>query len=108
VLNGLAVGGGANFVGPSKVGNAASAFDYFWSDPYYLLSAHVSFTTKIFDKSVKWQLNAKNLLNESDPVTTGYTAYREGGANANPITYVPGNYRYNDPRQIILTASVKF
>jgi outer membrane receptor protein involved in Fe transport len=108
MLKGLAVGGGANFVGPSKIGNAASAFDYFWSDSYYLLSGHVSFTTKIFDKSIKWQLNVKNLLNESDPVDTSYVAYRERGASTNPITYVPGNYRYNDPRQIILTASVKF
>lgn len=107
-LKGLGIGGGANFVGPSKIGNGATAFDYFWSDAYYLVSGHVSYTTKFFNQTVKWQLNVKNILDEDDPVNLAYAAYRQKGLSSNPIVYLPSTYRYNDPRQFTLSATVKF
>jgi outer membrane receptor protein involved in Fe transport len=107
-FNGVAVGAGANVVGPQKVGSAATPFDYLWADSYYLVSAHVSFSTKILEKPVKWQINVKNLFNEDDPVATSFGGYREKGVSSNPIHYIPNAYRYNDPREIILSATVKF
>jgi outer membrane receptor for monomeric catechols len=107
-LKSLAIGGGVNLVGASKIGNGATGFDYLWSDPYYLLTGHLSYTTRIFNQSIKWQVNVKNLLNESDPVATSIGTFREKGIAANPAFYVENNYRYNDPRQIIVSASVAF
>jgi outer membrane receptor protein involved in Fe transport len=107
-LDGLAVGAGGNYVGPAKVGAGATAFDYLWTEPFYLVSAHASFTTKLYGKVVKWQLNVKNLLDERDLVTRNFGGYRQNGVSANPIFYAPNVLRYNDPRQFILSASVKF
>ena len=107
-MRGLAVGLGGNFVGPSKIGTRASSFDYFWSDSYFLLSGHVSYEAKIFKHDVKLQLNVRNILDQDDPVNTSVGAYHEKGISSNPVVYIPNAYRYNDPREYILTVSTTF
>jgi outer membrane receptor protein involved in Fe transport len=107
-LNGFAFGGGTNVVGPAKVGSGLTAFNYLYSDPFFLLSSHVSYTTQVGKATLKLQLNVNNMLNESDPVATSFAAYRQSGVTANTPTFVPAAYRYNDPRQFILSATVTF
>lgn len=107
-LKGLAFGGGTNFVGPAKVGSGLTAFDYLYAKSYHLLTAHVSYTTMLWKKQVRWQLNVNNLLDERDPVATSFGNYRVGGLATNPNNFAPNAFRFNDPRQAILSATVSF
>jgi hypothetical protein len=107
-LKGFAAGAGTNIVGPAKVGAGATAFDYLYSESYYLVSANLSYSMKLSDMRLKFQLNVSNLLDEDDLVTRSFAGYRQGGSNANPIYYVPSAFRYQNPRQFVLSATLSF
>src|SRR5690606_20786161 len=107
-LEGFSIGGGTNIVGPAKVGAGATAFDYLYSDSYYLLSANLSYTMKLSDMRLKFQLNVSNLLDEDDLVTRSFAGSRVGGLSSNPTTYVASAFRYQNPRQFVLSATLSF
>jgi outer membrane receptor protein involved in Fe transport len=107
-LKGLAAGTGINYVGPSKIGVKASSFDYFYSQSYYLLSGHVAYNFKFRKRDLSVQLNVTNLLDEDEVVNTSSLVYRLNGVTANPANYVPGNFRFQDPRKIVVSATMKF
>jgi len=105
---GLSLGLGANFFGRIKVGNAATAFDYRYSNAYYLVTTKISYDMRIKGYPVTFQLNVNNLLDYDDLITTSYVAWRQGGVTTNPTYYIPGNFRYPEPRQFIFSTTVKF
>jgi outer membrane receptor protein involved in Fe transport len=107
-LKGLSVGGGTNIVGPAKVGSGSTAYDYLYADSYYLLTLNASYSMKIRKARVQFQINVNNLLDEDDTVTTAFASYRQDGQATNPLMYVPSRFRYHNPRQLILSASVSF
>lgn len=107
-LRGVAVGLGANFVGPAKVGSGVSAFDYKYSESYFLVSGNIQYRTRLLQRPLVLQLNVNNLLDRDDLIATTYGTYRAGGVAANPAFYAPNAFRYLDPRQFIFSASLKF
>jgi outer membrane receptor for monomeric catechols len=107
-LRGVTVGGGVNVVGPAKVGSAATPFEYLYSNSYYLVSAHVSYTRNIGKTQWRFQANISNALDQDDPIITNYTNYKVQGVTANPDGFVPNGFRINDPRQLIFSTTVRF
>jgi outer membrane receptor protein involved in Fe transport len=108
-LNNVSTGLGANIRGKVKIGNTReSPFDYLYSEPYYLLSGHVSYEHKFRPATVVFQLNVSNILDRDDLITTSYTDVRAGGLATNPIIRVPNAFRYLDPRRFTFTTTLKF
>ncbi|MBE7539066.1 MAG: TonB-dependent receptor [Opitutaceae bacterium] len=100
MLKGFAIGGGANFRGRLVIGNRRSSpFEYVYSDPYVLVTSHVSYTHKIGGVRTRYQLNVSNLLNDRDVVFTNYTF------NAGLGTEVPNAFRHQAPRRFMLTVT---
>ncbi len=62
--------------------------------------AQIGYTLAILRKKVRWsiQLNVNNLTNQRELVVN----------NTDPITLAPVQYRYQDPRQFILTNTFSF
>lgn len=108
-LKGFGLGGGVNFRGKTKIGNTlASAYDYLYSDPYELVSTHVSYTRKIGKVNARLQLNVSNLFDNDDLVFTSYQNYRTGGLASQPLNRIPGDFTYLAPRRFVLTATFGF
>jgi outer membrane receptor for monomeric catechols len=107
-LKGLSIGGGTNLVGPAKVGSGATPFNYLYADSYFLLSSNISYNVPLGRRSLRLQVNVNNILDEDEPVTTTFGAYRVGGIAANPPTFAPNGFRLHDPRQFIFSATMTF
>ena len=62
--------------------------------------AQIGYTFALLKKKVRWsiQLNVNNLTNQRELVVN----------NTDPITLAPVQYRYQDPRQFILTNTFSF
>lgn len=107
-LKGLAYGAGANVVGPAKVGSGATAFDYLYADSYYLVSGHIAYTLNFAKTQWRFQLNVSNALDQRDPIATSFGNYKVQGVAANPNNFAANGFRFSDPRQLILSTTVKF
>ncbi|MFT3784185.1 MAG: TonB-dependent receptor [Nibricoccus sp.] len=105
----LAFGLGANFRGPAKVGSTVvSAYDYLYSNSYYILSGHIGYERKFGKINGKIQLNVANILDNDDLIVTGYADYKAGGTGTAPFPRVPSKFRYIDPRKFTLTTTIEF
>jgi len=107
-FKGLAIGAGTNVVGPAKVGSGQTAFDYLYSESYFLLSGHISYTLPLGKSQLRVQLNVSNILDQKDPVITSYGTYQVGGDKTATKYFAPNGFRFNNPRQFILSATVTF
>jgi outer membrane receptor protein involved in Fe transport len=109
-LRNVSLGAGANFRGKSKIASTlASAYDYLYSDSYYLVSAHATWRHR-FNKSLngRFQLNVSNVFNSDKLIYNTYATFRVGGLAANPLNQVPGTIRIPEPRKITLSATFDF
>jgi hypothetical protein len=79
-----------------------------YSDAYYLVSGNVSYTLHLGKRQLRLQLNMNNILDEDEPVTTTFGAYRVGGIGTNPPVFAANGFRFHDPRQAILSATLSF
>jgi outer membrane receptor protein involved in Fe transport len=107
-LKGLAFGAGANLVGPAKVGSGATAFDYLYAGSYYLVSGHLAYTMNVAKTQLRFQLNISNAFDQRKPIATSFFNYKAQGVATNPNNFVPNGFRFNDPRQVIFSTTVKF
>jgi len=62
--------------------------------------AQIGYTRSLFKNKIKWsiQLNVNNLTDQRELIIN----------NLHPRTLAPLTYRYQDPRQLILTNTVSF
>ncbi len=107
-FKGLAAGAGVNLVGPAKVGTGATPFTYLYARSYYLVSGHVAYTLNLKKSQVRFQLNIANALDQRKPIATSFGNYKVQGVTANPDNFAPNAFRFNDPRQLIFSTTVKF
>ncbi len=100
-LKSLRIGGGGNFVGKRIIGNTLSnAYDYIYNDAYSIYTATLGYNFKWMKNSWDVQLNVNNLFDYDDPIYRNTANYRG--------TIIPSAYHYIDPRQVILTATLRF
>jgi len=119
ILKGFAVGGGARFR-LGRVAGARAAITWApgtnYTDPLNgrviertekvtapdqeVYDAFLSYQRPIMDKKFLWrvQLNVNNVTNQRELVIN----------NIDPVTLEPRQYRYQDPRQYILTNTISF
>lgn len=104
VLNGASLGVGARWRGKSVVGYTSSdpaVRELIYGDPYVIIDANIGYRRKVsfFGKPTEWsvQLNATNLLDEDDLVTT------ETFADGRMRQYV-----FQTPRRWILSTTIKY
>jgi outer membrane receptor for ferric coprogen and ferric-rhodotorulic acid len=98
-LKGLSIGGGASFVGRRIIGNqVTNAFDYLKAPAYHTVTLSVGQSFKVFQRSVRLQLNVNNLLDLEQPFFTGVRTLN--GRNYRDAFY------YLEPRKFLLSATV--
>lgn len=106
-LKNLAVGLGGNFRGKAKVGNtAASAYEYLYSDSYYILSGHLGYERKFGKVNAKFQLNVSNILDNGDVIIASYGDFKAN--NAGTAVRIPNEFRYIDPRRFTLSVNLTY
>lgn len=97
-LKGLRVGAGSTWQGRKVIGNTlASAYDYIYSDGYYIMNATVGYNFMFGKHRVDLQLNVDNLLDNRDPVFMSAQTY-SGRVYRH-------NVYYNQPRRVALSIS---
>lgn len=105
IIEGLSIGGGANFRGERLVGNRpGDAFDYIYADDYVLFTFVMGYDFSVRDTMVSVQLNVSNLFDKEIVRPTRYGSYRAGSENF----FVPDRFHVQDPRRILLTVSAAF
>lgn len=119
VLKGFSVGGGVR-MRKGRVAGALANYDFTSGTDYTdtwngrvlkgvttvnatdqdTYDAQLGYTLAILNKKVRWniQLNVNNLTNQRELIVT----------NTHPRTLAPTQYRYQDPRQFILTNTFSF
>lgn len=114
-LKGFDAGLGANVRGKNKVDVAFNdPYHFLYSPAYYTVAAHVSYGFKLSnDIQVRLQLNVKNLLDDDTLVLTSqdsnaYGTYRVGGFPTNPQAQVTNRFKFQEPRQFIVSATFEF
>jgi iron complex outermembrane recepter protein len=104
-IKGLRIGGGAQFYGPSIVGNEIGLpFNYVYAKKYHLVSAQIGYPFKIGKYQIDVQLNVDNLLDYNDAITNGLFVYTLNGQSIN----VPYGKKAVWPRATRLTVTIPF
>jgi iron complex outermembrane receptor protein len=104
-IKGLRIGGGAQFYGPSIVGNEIGLpFNYVYAKKYHLVSAQIGYPFKIGKYLIDVQLNVDNLLDYDDTITNGLFVYTLNGQSIN----VPYGKKAVWPRAARLTVTIPF
>jgi hypothetical protein len=103
-LDGIGIGGGANFRGKNIIGNVRNQpFEYLYAKSYALATAHVSYSHRIGDRiRARYQINVSNLFNNRDVVFGGYSYV---GALGDDFA---NGFRHQNPRRVMLTATFDF
>ncbi len=100
-LKNVRLGGGANFIGRTIVGNVAGRpYDYVYRPGYSLVSAVAGYSFQWRDLRWDVQLNVSNLFNEDQPVFLDTTIFQGQTVYANFFSL--------EPRRTTLTATVRF
>jgi hypothetical protein len=100
-LKGLSLGSGANFYGKRLIGNEFNqVMNYVYSESYHVVTAMLSYNTKLGKVPVTFQLNVSNLLDYDEPMFTGVTVYNSKAYR--------GMYYYVAGREAVLTARFTF
>jgi outer membrane receptor protein involved in Fe transport len=108
-LKNFSFGVGGNWRGKSKIGaQSTDPFDYIYSNDYYLLTAHASYSHKIGKVNVRFQLNVSNVLDNKDVVYLSTLAYRKNGLSTNPVQTTGGAFRWQDPRKFTFSTTLEF
>ena len=106
-LKNFAFGLGANIRGKAKIGSKLDdAYDYYYSDSYYLLSGHIAWQKKVGKVTLRFQLNVSNILDNDDIIFMTYKDYTPRGGSA--LVRLPFQYRYLDPRRFIFSTTISF
>lgn len=104
-LKGLTVGGGVNFRGKRVTTNYPNRpFDYIYANAYQSVTLTAGYSTKLFNRTARFQLNVSNLFDEDFQRYRGYTSYTVNGVAA----FVGNGYLLQAPRRITLTTTVRF
>ncbi|HEY0943911.1 MAG TPA: TonB-dependent receptor, partial [Opitutaceae bacterium] len=108
-LKGFQIGGGANLRGNSVIGNRPdNAFDYVYSQEYYVAGMHVAYDHRINDRvRARYQVNVSNLFDNDELIRTSYGSFSPGNSTAAKI-FVPDRFRYLDPRRVTFSATFSF
>jgi outer membrane receptor for ferric coprogen and ferric-rhodotorulic acid len=100
-LQGVNFGGGANLRGRRLVGNlAGQPFNYLYSRSLTTASLVAGYNTKLWARTVRFQINVANLFNDRDPVFSNYQAYSG--------TTVQQGFSIPDERRVQFTTSLNF
>lgn len=100
-LKKLRLSAGMNIYGRKIIGNdVGNSFGYIYDDAYYIATASIGYGWKVRGYPVDLQLNVANLLDYSDPIYRGVTAF--GG-----VAY-RNTFFYETPRMARLTATFRF
>lgn len=100
-LKKLRLSAGMNIYGRKIIGNeVGKSFDYIYDDAYCIATASIGYGWKVHDYPFDLQLNVSNLLDYSDPIYRGVTAY-------NGVAY-RNTFFYETPRMARLTATLRF
>lgn len=101
-LAGFSIGGGITKTGRSYAGVYEG--EEYWGSNITTFSAVASYKTKILGKETRFALNVDNLLNNKDPIVTGY--------NYNYVdekgVHIKDGYYMREPRTFTFTATVTF
>ncbi len=104
-LKGMRLGGGAQFFGPSIIGNEIGRpYDYIYAESYHLVSIQAGYPFKIRGQKVDVQLNVDNLLDYDEPRYNGVATHTLKGNSV----VVPYGFKNIWPRTIRLTVTVPF
>ncbi|MBI5381295.1 MAG: hypothetical protein HZA31_05290 [Opitutae bacterium] len=105
-LKGLRLGLGAQFFGPSLIGNPTNdAFAYIYAKSYYTMNANLGYPFKIGRTKMDVQLNIDNLLNYDKPLFNGlFPQTLPNGSTA----MIPYGFKYQWPRAARLTLTIPF
>jgi len=110
ILKSMAVGGGVNLRGKSKIASVlGNPYEYRYANSYYLLSAHATYRYRFSNKlNARFQLNLSNVLDRDKLIYNTFSTYRVGGLAANPQIQVPGSIRMPEPRKFTLQTTLDF
>ncbi len=104
-IQGLRLGGGANFFGRSLIGNeVGQSFNYVYAKEYYLVSGQIGYPFKVGKYKVDVQLNITNLLDYNDPIYNGLFVQAVGTQSVN----IPYGKKDVWPRTTNLTVTIPF
>jgi hypothetical protein len=102
-LRGLSMGGGGQYQGRSPIGyDDANNGALIYGNDFFLLNGMIAYQRKILGRSVKFQLNINNLLEEKDLIE------QEGVINATTRERTVYRYRLQRPRTWTLRTGVDF
>ncbi|MDO8539421.1 MAG: hypothetical protein Q7S40_03205 [Opitutaceae bacterium] len=102
-LRGLSIGGGGQYQGRSPIGyDDANNGALIYGNDFFLLNGMIAYQTKVLGRTVKFQLNVNNLLEEQEMIE------QEGVINATTRERTVYRYRLQRPRAWTLRTGVDF